>query len=851
VSGNVIGGVIGLGLAFVSGGLISPAWGWMIGSVAGGILFPQAGPDGPRLDDLKPQSSEFGRPIPIVYGTVAIAGNVIWASDLIEVEGDSGGKGGGGGGATFTYYANFAVAICEGEVALGRIWAGPEKRLIYDGSALEGKDAGAVLRFYQGTEDQLPDPLIESFEGVGNVPAYRGTAYLVLEHFPVLKDGNRIPFLTIEVGHVQATPNTAREDMAYSWAYAVLVTDQYFIAFHSGMNNGFVVRELESAGAVINPFYRAYHYNLRTMPLDFTDPAFFDEDRRRLVMINRGSFQRKLQIYAIDTLDKTDVEFAPTPGVSATGPYIRAGVYHNGKYIFLGSGTPIGGWEPNKYPTIYVLDPDSLDVAEATYTYGAPNEIAVGPLYAPLDGSNYVCGFQTPAVLRKYTLGPGSTVADIGACATAPPYTASMPSGIDPYTGYIWSWSFGADKILHVYVNDPTTEASISIPPPLPDYFSAVYGITFQPGSPSKAIFYGTRIHHPFTLSWAWDGFAYYDGDTGDFDVTVDGGNSWLAIPIQTFWNPLENYFHAIHRGGIVSTGLIGVGDGLNVSIPGPDEILGSFDDPPTPTNYYLGHADESVDLDLHPQSLASIVSDLSVRSGLTANQIDVTELIDMVDGYAIASQTSTRDAITALMPAYFFDAVESDGLVKYVKRGGPIAVEVPDDDVGCFESGTQSVDPLETVRRMEVELPRTMNVKYLLEATDYSPAIRTAKRLVGSSGEEQTMELPLVLSDTQAQEIAEVNLHGAWVARLTYSFTLPRKYGYLEPTDIVAVYGHTMRLTKTVAKDGVIQCEAVHDDSNVYTPHVVVTETPPSIIVVPGGGGGVEVLSETVLELA
>jgi hypothetical protein len=66
-----------------------------------------------------------------------VGGNVISATDLVKTgDGDGGGKGGGGGGTGPTYAANFAILICEGsgDKQLGRIWAGPEKRLVFDPS---------------------------------------------------------------------------------------------------------------------------------------------------------------------------------------------------------------------------------------------------------------------------------------------------------------------------------------------------------------------------------------------------------------------------------------------------------------------------------------------------------------------------------------------------------------------------------------------------------------------------------------------------------------------------------------------------------------------------------------------
>lgn len=87
------------------------------------------------------------------------------------------------------------------------------------------------------------------------------------------------------------------------------------------------------------------------------------------------------------------------------------------------------------------------------------------------------------------------------------------------------------------------------------------------------------------------------------------------------------------------------------------------------------------------PLNLGAIVSDLSVRAGLTTDQIDVTELIDDVRGYTISNNMSVRDAISPLMEAYFFDAVESDGIVHFPKRDGSSVATIPLDDLVPAES--------------------------------------------------------------------------------------------------------------------------------------------------------------------
>jgi hypothetical protein len=211
-------GVLTIGGAFVGGLFGMPQLGLLLGSYAGSFLFPTQlpGVKGPRLKELNIQTSTVGVPIPIVYGTYALAGNVIWSGGLIE-QTDTDEVGGKGGPSsqevtTYTYFADLAVGICEGEIqGIRRIWA--DAVVIYDRTP-QGDDesdsdfaeriatseqTAALMTVYTGTETQVADPLIESYEGAGLVPAYRGLAYVTLEQLPLEKYGNRIPNLRFEV----------------------------------------------------------------------------------------------------------------------------------------------------------------------------------------------------------------------------------------------------------------------------------------------------------------------------------------------------------------------------------------------------------------------------------------------------------------------------------------------------------------------------------------------------------------------------------------------------------------------------------------------------------------------------
>ena len=187
--------------ATISGATIGSQIGALAGAYVDQALFGASGQsrnvNGPRLSDLRVASSTEGAPIPRVYGRARVGGQVIWATDFEEVvaTSDAGGgsKGGGGGGGatqtTFNYFANFAVALGQGEISsLGRVWA--------DGRELDLSTI--TYRLYEGSESQSADSLIVAREG-GDAPAYRGIAYIVFERLALSAFGNRVPQLSFEV----------------------------------------------------------------------------------------------------------------------------------------------------------------------------------------------------------------------------------------------------------------------------------------------------------------------------------------------------------------------------------------------------------------------------------------------------------------------------------------------------------------------------------------------------------------------------------------------------------------------------------------------------------------------------
>lgn len=203
-NGRILGAIAGAALAYFTGGM-SVLGGAALGSAVGGMLDKSgSNTQGPRLDDLKVQVSTYGGAIPTVYGTMRVGGNVIWSTDKLEIgTTQTAGKGGGASNTSYKYYVHMAIALCYGPITgIRKIWQ--DGRLIYDASSgaplasalASASNLFANVQLYYGDESQLPDPIIESWEGVGNVPAYRGIAYVRM--IAVECPGGRVPQFSFE-----------------------------------------------------------------------------------------------------------------------------------------------------------------------------------------------------------------------------------------------------------------------------------------------------------------------------------------------------------------------------------------------------------------------------------------------------------------------------------------------------------------------------------------------------------------------------------------------------------------------------------------------------------------------------
>ncbi|WP_208352954.1 baseplate multidomain protein megatron [Pseudaestuariivita rosea] len=230
--GMAIGGSIGGTVA----GLSMAAAGRFVGATVGRVIDQRLMGQGSetvetgRIDRFRLTGASEGSALTQVYGRMRVGGHVIWSTRFKERRKKSGGgsgKGGGGGSqpetVTYSYSISMALALCEGEIQkVGRVWA--------DGVEVSPEDLN--MRVYTGSLDQLPDPKIEAVEGAGQVPAYRGTAYVVFEDLQLEQFNNRVPQFTFEVFRAGKAAGDAVPEVAEAVRAVAMVpgTGEYALA---------------------------------------------------------------------------------------------------------------------------------------------------------------------------------------------------------------------------------------------------------------------------------------------------------------------------------------------------------------------------------------------------------------------------------------------------------------------------------------------------------------------------------------------------------------------------------------------------------------------------------------------
>lgn len=804
---------LGLGIAGAVVGSFfgNPMLGYAIGSAIGGALFgPKINVKGPRLQDLSIQSSAEGQPIYKIYGTMRTAGNVIWGKPLTEhkKKKKSGGKGGGPTTTTYTYTVDCAVSLCEGPInGVVKIWA--DGKLIYDMSALTAAEqaivagggyvpsvasriqssvgkttnianTGGTMRIYSGSETQLPDPLIEADLGVGNTPAFRGSAYIVFDNFALEDFGNRLPNITAEV---VASGSTA---VQYLGKIGPLDTDTMPSPLYPGDARLIVWSHYAKADRVLAVTGWAHNYS---------DTNFVSGDP--IAVYSSGAIQHSAR-GAISGGISMFAAFCDVPAFFAvSNPFSQATLR---LYTVSGSGAGnlIGSFQPEDQLGGFASIDNAGSVSVVHYVAG---EVWV---FRSDNG-------------KVYSATPQGAILAAGGYMQMP--VKGTLTGL--YSGTLRSVFIGEEEIYilsgsaNPYTLTVVDRATFTVLRTADIPISPATGSGAQPA---------TRMYSDST-GRVW--FLYLDGSSVTRLYYLDGttGADYGAVPSYPVATALTLTFS-------VSNGLLVIFQHQGTTIP-----FGTVDTTPA---LGVAHYWSLQGVSSNTVALSTIVSDICENAGLDSTFVNVTDLAStMVNGYIRNAQMTARAALEPLASGFFFDAVESNDKIVFKLRGGASVATIDYDDLGAASEGSQE-DRIVTTITQDNELPIELNMQYADPARDFQIGSQRSRRQIPESQKIDAMQMPISWTGTQAKQAVEKLHYTAWEERTRYAFSLPIDYLRLEPTDVILLpvngVNKRVRLTKT-AVGSVVKCEAVSDYAANYVSESIAADNPtgPQEILVPG----------------
>lgn len=794
-----------------------PQLGALVGGMVGSALFPGQLPTqrGPKLDDLTVQGSAIGIPIPLTWGSFRVAGNIIWATDLIatETSEEVGGKGGGPQQTIeqTTYAVNFAVGLVNNEITgVRRIWAGG--KLIYDrrpqlpGESLQDFDnrqaaadqLDSFMTVYTGTETQLPDPLIESFLGIGNVPAYRSLAYVVFRDFQLADFGNNLAATALSFEVISGGAISFSEVTTYAPYYVVPHLGSSFDPFspdndhsitatirrtwpfgdgagvpsnewaNSGVQNsqtsainGLINSlQLDSLGHAIAPAWPAYHIlttfcsrnrqtSSATQYSSLFDPTSAETEGAHRITIFYSPFA---EVDLFDTYRQVDI-----PGGSVADKLL---------HLRTVVGVPDGA-------VVYI---ESAFDADFDFSFGGIVTDCPGALYMWTDGT------PLPAEVWDWHAAAGGA--------------SNLEMTFDGGKNWLSAQLIGLSGIRVAREPDPLCQPRV--PPHV---------------TPPAAPFPGfCTIDGSYYEDIAWQGPLPNDETQIRILQVYDQRPDWrdqvgpllhVSSPNftnQPFWE--ARYLEAVAAGTMPS--------GLSY------DATGFGGDYPNVTDYWRLVADQSV-ISANEVTLDIVVGDLCARAGLLPDQYDVADLTQVIPGYGLGRVMDAASAIQPLRPFGFFDMVESNAVLKFVPRGGAAVATLEADDLGAHAVDSDRPPGVEITRMQDVHLPRGLRLKYLMLDKDYEPGEQVASRLRTTADQIIDVEMPIALTDVMAAQIADVSLYEAWIGRNTYNFALSQTFLALEPTDPVMLpIDDSLERVRILSEDfsipGVKQIQAIRD---------------------------------------
>lgn len=757
---------------------LGPAPGWVIGSIVGALIFGAEEQGQPlQIGDRTIASSAYGTAIPEAFGLVRLAGNVIWALDIEVREGSSAGKSAGetSSGVTQIAVASFAVAFAKGPASfLSKIWA--DGNLIHDyNDPIVGQ--GLTFRIYLGEETQSPDPAIVAAKGVNAVPAFLDLVYVVFEDLPLGPYGNRPPSISAEIAYDASVVTV--EDSLELLAGGTIDGDFFAQKFDLGF---FHVVSTGGSGTVL-----------------------------RKCIFSSGPSSDFLELSNILLQNEFDGPLIP----NSTHP-VR---------VFT-------DWEPLGGPyTQLPIGRFRDDNAQTTdFGFGAGGVVNEPDKFVNTDSGAIIDSDDGLGAVRQYlaTSGVGGQL-------------GLLESATNALT-FVWLNDFGRDCIVVAGGETQLYSFAWFITEDLELFRLSVA----RTSAPVPDVLFESV--HDFSDIGVTRSGVWYDQTDGGVIVAADTGvlAKYDTIAENRQWTSEVVYdgttLHISHSTSVVQNRKLAFVHDLIYSLDSLTGEVVSTSAPPRPYSQlgfqcYWGYADCLIvfaegevrrwclnRIVVAPDTIpvGPVLEEIADLAGVSS--VDTSLVAGTLTGFTVTRVVTAKEALEVLSRLFSIESRVSLDTLHFI-----------DKDQG-FDQGvipeTALVDTGEVVRESRAdlnEIPSQVELAHIDSDRDYQKNVqrfRLPEELVPSGGDRVQLEFPVAISATLARKLAEVILMSSLDERVSASFTLPREYLYVEPTDRLSlemVDGRTLLLrvvqTTINPEDFSVDVDAVGTDITIFTP--------------------------------
>ena len=220
-------------------------------------------------------------------------------------------------------------------------------------------------------------------------------------------------------------------------------------------------------------------------------------------------------------------------------------------------------------------------------------------------------------------------------------------------------------------------------------------------------------------------------------------------------------------------------------------------------------------------QPLARVIAEICERAGVAV--FDVTEAYGVVRGFSVNEIGSARSALQVLSLAYGIEVVERDGVLLFRRRDARVRATL---DPAFFVLSGELDGTLETTRAASAETLGRVRISFAEAEGDF--AVRTSEALFPDDSAQVVSDndLPLLLTASEARDMAERWLAEARVARDRARFALPLSARALGAADTVQIGAQRYRIDRIEQGESLL-IDAVRVELGTYIPGEEVVDRP------------------------